>query len=401
MKYDAELRRRTLFALGGLGLLIAVGFILVQFQATLVFTVFLYYASRPIYHKLEKLSLPPQLQGRHLPYRRQVLAVTTIAVFLLPFLFLLSYTLVLLVPEIQRLLGGSGPGAAYLSAFQSAQGSGLPAPLVGLDLSDILTMDPDEVTAILNDSAVQVWAERTADTLIDSIGLIANAALHGFIILAGTYYLLTDGARLTTWFLENFDESGIVESYAVSVDRELSSILFGNILNAFLTGIIGIIVFSGYNLLAPGAVDVPFAPLVGALTGAGSLIPVVGMKIVYIPVGAFLAVTAAASGQASAFGFVILFVVLAFVVVDTIPDFLIRPYVSGNRTHVGLLMFAYILGPIAFGFYGIFLGPILLVLFAQFFRSIAPYVLSGETSEQQTTLKTYEGTTGGESTTNK
>lgn len=377
MKYDATLRRRTLFGLGGLGLLIAVVFVLVQFQATLVFTVFLYYASRPIYRKLENLSLPSRLRRHHLPYRRQVLAVTTIAIFLLPFLFLLTYTLVLVVPEIQRFVGGSGPGAAYLSALQSAQGSGLPAPLVGLEFSDMLAMNPQEVAAILNNPAVQAWAERTVATLIDSVGLIANAALRGFILLAGTYYLLTDGSRLARWFLDNFDESGIVESYAVSVDDELASILFGNILNAFVTGIIGILVFSGYNLIAPGAVKVPFAPLVGALTGAGSLIPVVGMKIVYLPVGVILAVAAVASGQPDAFGFVILFLVLAFVVVDTIPDFLIRPYVSGNRTHVGLLMFAYILGPIAFGFYGIFLGPILLVLVAQFFRSIAPYVLTG------------------------
>jgi hypothetical protein len=87
---------------------------------------------------------------------------------------------------------------------------------------------------------------------------------------------------------------------------------------------------------------------------------------------------------------------VAVVVVDTIPDFLIRPYVSGNRTHVGLLMFAYILGPIAFGFYGIFLGPILLVLFAQFFRTVAPYVLSGETTGRQTTFETFEETTSSE-----
>ena len=389
MEYDAALRRRILFGLGGLGLLTAVVFVLIQFQATLVFTVFLYYASRPIYRKLENVSFPLRIQDRHLPYRRQVLAVTTIATFLLPFLFLLVYTLVLVVPEIQRLIGGNGPGAAYLSALQSAQGNGLPAPIVGLELSDVLSMDPQEVAEILNDPAVQTWAERTIATLIDSVGLIANAALRGFILLAGTYYLLTDGSRLLNWFLNNFDKSGIVESYAVSVDDEMSSILFGNILNAFVTGIIGIFVFSAYNLFAPGAVKVPFAPLVGALTGAGSLIPVVGMKIVYLPVGAILAVAAVTSGQPDAFGFVILFLVLALVVVDTIPDFLIRPYVSGNRTHVGLLMFAYILGPIAFGFYGIFLGPILLVLVAQFFRTVAPYVLTGKHSQQQSTLSDY------------
>lgn len=389
MEYDSGLRRRILFAIGGLGLITAVVFVLLQFQATLIFTIFLYYASRPIYTKLETLSLPPRLQGRQIPYHRQVLAVTTIAAFLLPFLFLLTYTLVLVVPEIQRLAGGNGFGAAYLSALQSAQGSGLPAPLVELEAGDILTMRPEEVVAILNDSAVQTWVEQVTATLTGSIGFIANGALNGFILLSGTYYLLTDGSRLTSWFLSNFDESGVVESYVVAVDGELSSILFGNILNALATGIIGIFVFSGYNLVAPGVVNVPFAPLVGALTGVGSLIPVVGMKIVYLPVGAILAVAAVTSGQASAFGFVILFLVLAFVVVDTIPDFLIRPYVSGNRTHIGLLMFAYILGPIAFGFYGIFLAPILLVLITQFVRTIAPYVLSGKHPHKQATLSDY------------
>jgi len=389
MEYSSGLRRRIIFGIGGLGLVAAVIFVLIQFQATLIFTIFLYYASRPIYHKLENLSLPSRLQGHRVPYRRQGLAMATIAIFLLPFLFLLTYTLVLVVPEIQRLAGGDGPGAAYISALQSAQGSGLPGPLVGLEISDILGLSPEEVVAILNDPAVQTWVEQIVATLTGSVGFIANAALHGFILLAGTYYMLTDGSRLVNWLLDNFDESGVVGSYAVAVDDELSSILFGNILNAFVTGIIGILVFSGYNLVAPGAVNVPFAPLVGALTGAGSLIPVVGMKIVYLPVGAILAIAAVTSGQASAFGFVLLFLVLAFVVVDTIPDFLIRPYVSGNRTHVGLLMFAYILGPIAFGFYGIFLGPILLVLLAEFFRTVALYVLTGRQPHEQSNLTDY------------
>ncbi len=48
------------------------------------------------------------------------------------------------------------------------------------------------------------------------------------------------------------------------------------------------------------------------------------------------------------------FLVLTIVVVDTIPDLVLRPYLSGERTHVGLLMLAYIFGPIVFGFYGLF-----------------------------------------------
>jgi predicted PurR-regulated permease PerM len=67
MNYNARLRRRIIFGIGGVGLLIAVVFVLIQFQATLVFTVFLYYTSRPIYRKLDNFSLPSRLKGHYLP----------------------------------------------------------------------------------------------------------------------------------------------------------------------------------------------------------------------------------------------------------------------------------------------------------------------------------------------
>ncbi|RLM62634.1 AI-2E family transporter [Halorubrum sp. Atlit-26R] len=397
MDYDADLRRRTLFAAVGTVLFAVVLVVLFRFRATLVFTIFLYYASRPIYRNLDKAPLPQRIQQRHLPYHRQLRAITTIGLFLLPFLFLFGYTLVLVLPEAQRFFGGDGPGAAYLSALQGTQGNGLPEPIAGLRLSDLLSMSPDEVVGLLNDLSVQMWLEQAVSGLFDSASLVATAVLHGFILLAGTYYLLTDGSRLVGWFLDTFDNTGILKRYATAVDDELSSILFGNILNALVTGIIGVLVFLSYNLIAPGIVSVPFPPFVGALTGVGSLIPVVGMKIVYLPVGVILAVAAIAAGEPSALGFVVLFLLLTFVVVDTIPDFLIRPYVSGKRTHIGLLMFAYILGPITFGFYGIFLAPVLLVLVAQFFRIVTPYVLSGETTGQQTTFETFGETTSSES----
>ena len=388
--YDQDLRRRVTFGLVGLGLLAVVGYVLVRFRATLVFTIFLYYASRPIYHKLDDVSLPGRLRRRPLPYRRQLQAMATIGLFLLPFLLLFGYTLVLVVPELQDFFGAAGIGGTYLSALQATSSGGLPDPLVGLEVSDLLSMTPEETTSLLEEPAVQSFIDQITSTLINSVDLLTAAALHGFILLSGTYYLLTDGSRLVSWVLENFDRSGVVEQYVDVADDELSSILFGNILNAVVTGIIGVFVFLLYNLAAPAAVRVPFPPLVGALTGVGSLIPVVGMKIVYIPVTLVLGAIAVLSGDPAALGFVVLLFALSLIVVDTIPDFLIRPYVSGNRTHVGLLMFAYILGPVAFGFYGIFLGPIILVLLSQFLRIVGPYVVTGDVATRQLSLSQFE-----------
>jgi predicted PurR-regulated permease PerM len=390
MEYSTDLGRRALFALAGVALLLVVGFALSKFLPTLVFTVFLYYASRPIYRRLGRLPLPESFLNRAVPYQRQVHAAATIFFFLLPFVILVGYTLVLIIPELQAFFGEGGLGAMYLSQFQDLQGGSLPGPLAGLGFPELLAMGPAEVIDLLRNVTVQSWLGRVSDTLIGSVSLLTSLLLRVFIMFAGTYYLLTDGPRLVGWFLDTFDGSGVLREYAAAVDEELSSILFGNILNALVTGVIGIFVFSLYNLVAPGSVQIPFAPLVGALTGIGSLVPVVGMKIVYLPVAALLAVSAVVTGQTVALAWVALFLVVTLVVVDTIPDFLIRPYVSGDLTHVGLLMFAYILGPIVFGFYGIFLGPILLVLAAQFFRIIVPYIITGSVETTQTSLSDYD-----------
>ncbi|MGB9931099.1 AI-2E family transporter [Haloarcula amylolytica] len=392
MEYSTDLGRRVLLALAGVALLLVVGLVLSQFLPTLVFTVFLYYASRPIYRRLGRLPLPESFLEQAVPYQKQAHAAATIFFFLLPFVILVGYTLVLIIPELQAFFGEGGLGAAYLSRFQELQGGSLPEPLAGLGLNEVLAMGPAEVFDLLRNATVQSWLGRVSDTLIGSVSLLTSLLLRVFIMFAGTYYLLTDGPRLVGWFLDTFDGSGVLSKYAAAVDDELSSILFGNILNALVTGVIGIFVFSLYNLVAPGSVQIPFAPLVGALTGIGSLIPVVGMKIVYLPVAGLLAVSAVVTGQTAALAWVALFLVVTLVVVDTIPDFLIRPYVSGDLTHVGLLMFAYILGPIAFGFYGIFLGPILLVLVAQFFRIIVPYVITGSVETTQTSLADYDST---------
>jgi predicted PurR-regulated permease PerM len=127
------------------------------------------------------------------------------------------------------------------------------------------------------------------------------------------------------------------------------------------------------------------------------------MKIVYIPLAGYLTFQAAMQGDG--WWFVGLFVAVALVIVDTIPDLLIRPYVSGGGSlslrhfisdgrseideetadrratpglHTGTLMFAYVLGPFLFGWYGIFLAPMILVLVVHFARFVLPEIVSGK-----------------------
>jgi len=198
-------------------------------------------------------------------------------------------------------------------------------------------------------------------------------------MFAIAFYLLRDGGRFTTWAGTLVDDRGVLNRYAREVDESFDTVFYGNILNAIITGIIGAVVFSLLNVVAPSSVSIPYAALTGLLAGAASLIPVVGMKLVYVPMTLYLGVLAVTSGEGG--WFVLLFAAVSFVLVDVIPDLLVRPYVSGGKLHTGALMFAYILGPLIWGWYGIFLGPVILVLFTHFARVILPEVVNDEPIE--------------------
>jgi len=225
------------------------------------------------------------------------------------------------------------------------------------------------------DGGVEVIRE-TAVAALGYLGFIGNGLLHLFVMFALAFYLLRDGPRLSRWLLRFGDERGVLRAYARAVDIDLKHIFFGNILNAIMTGAIGSISFSLLNYVAPAGLTIPYPALTGLLAGAASLIPVVGMKLVYVPIVGYLGFEAVLTG--GGYSFVFLFFAVSFVIVDSVPDFVLRPYVSGRNLHVGLVMFAYILGPLLFGWYGIFLGPILLVFIVHFARIVLPELLANE-----------------------
>ena len=61
--------------------------------------------------------------------------------------------------------------------------------------------------------------------------------------------------------------------------------------------------------------------------------------------------------------------------VNTQSPLIIRPYISGKNLHVGMIMFSYIFGSLIFGWYGIFLGPMLCVLILHFGELILPEII--------------------------
>lgn len=355
MQLDREFSGRLAIGVGVLALLAVTAYVVLAFIASVVFAVFLYYAVRPIFRSLDRFDLGPRSR-----------ATLALLLFGIPFLVLIAYTVAVLALEIRD--------------FLEAQGvleSGVDRVTAELNIAQL---DLEELQTLVSDTDSVPSAEVVLETVVNASSAIGGALLQAFIIVAAVYYMLVDGPRLRSWFLDTFDDSDVFRMYVREVDSELSQTLFGNILNIFVTGIIAVLTFYAYNLLVVDVIEVPYPGLTGALVGVGTLIPVVGIKLVYVPVVLGVGARAALAGDPELLLPVGVLFVVSAVLLDFIPDIFARARFSGDRTHNGLLMLAYIMGPTLFGFYGLFLAPILLIVTVESVRLLLPYALSGDSS---------------------
>jgi predicted PurR-regulated permease PerM len=371
--------KRFVVALFGLTVALVAGYVVYRFVAAFTVAVFLYYSTRRFYHSLERLRLPSRI--------RAVVALSVIAV---PLLVLLSSAVVLLLVEARR----------FVTEYPVAETFSAGGAWVD-QLRELSTISLDNVVAVYRSGQFDPLVAFLADNAALLTNTVSGFLLNLLITVVVTYYLLIDGSRLHDWLLR-FDDDATVREYLEAADAELEAVLYGNLLNVIAISIIAIATYTGYNAVAPAAVSVPYPTLAGALTGVASLIPVIGMKIVYVPLAAATATPTLLGGDIAPLAYVVAFVVVAVVVVDTVPDLLLRPYFSGETTHVGLLMLAYILGPVVFGFHGLFLAPIVLVLLLTFGDAALPQLLGVEPADpadqlpaEQRRLDEFEWTVSG------
>ena len=353
--------KRVVVAAFGLGVAAIVGYLLSRFITAFTIAVFLYYSSRGFYRKLSRVTL---LNRFGMP--RQLRALTTISLLVVPFVLLISYTIVLLILEVRD----------FVQTYPVVES--VPDSVAWFDgVTELPALTFSGVVSAYRAGQLEPIIQFGVDHAAFATSLASGLLLNLFIIAVVTYYLLIEGSTFRAWLLR-FDDDDIAREFFEAADAELEAVLFGNLLNVIVISLIGAIVFMGYNAVAPSAVAVPYPVLSGALTGIASLIPVIGMKIVYVPLAIFAAVPVVLSGQLSLLVYLAGFLVLAIVVVDTIPDIVLRPYLSGDRTHVGLLMLAYIFGPVVLGFYGLFFAPMVLVIALTFADTALPRLLGAD-----------------------
>lgn len=324
------------------------------FVGTIVFAVFLYYAMRPVNRRIRRFT-----------NRRRLAAAVTLFLVLIPLLLLIGYVLVIGINGLNSLLTEQ-----VRQAIQPY-----------IDVSEIVNLsnlfDSEQDISQFVNRLRQLGPLQTAISIgIDVILMITDILINLALIIAIVYYLLRDGARIEGWFREEVGTDSAAYAYAKGVDMDLESVYFGNVIAIVMVGFLSIIWYNAYNAIAPSPVTIPIPTLLALLTGVAAIVPLVVGKLVYVPITLYLTIiTVQADPQL--LGYPAIFVVIAFLFLDFIPQTFVQPYIAGRNIHVGLMIFAYIFGGMFFGWYGLFLGPIILVLSLQAIRIVVTDLLHG------------------------
>ncbi|NHN42718.1 AI-2E family transporter [Halorubellus sp. JP-L1] len=325
----------------GLVVLVVVSFVVYKSIGGIVLGLFLYYGTRPVYeHVHERVG------------RRRVSAAIALATVGLPMIIVLGY--------------------AALTAYQEA------ATLLNSPVASDIRQAIRPFVSVQSFASRETWTQllqgNTALVRRYSSTLFAWG-IRLFIMVTVAYYLLRDGHAIGEWVRDSFDDFVAVD-FLEGVDDDLDTIYTGNLLTIGITGVIAAATFYLFATFAPGDSVIQYPILLGMLVGVGTLIPVLGMVAVYVPFAGILFLRAYVWNLFPVW-VPVAFLAITFVVVDTIPDLLLRSYVSKGGINMGLMILAYALGAEAFGWWGVFFGPIVLVVFLHFAQRVLPSLAHG------------------------
>ncbi len=353
----------------GACLILLLAWIAWPFVNVLIFAVFFYYVTRPI-----KRRLKPYIKNETL------LVLVSLLLLGLPLVIILGYTLLLAISQInvlvQQISGQSlqpGPLENMSSVISGAWSQLSPGTMAYKDIQTQVAEWYHGAASLLKSTEdIRGFIRATGLTLVDIL-------FKAFLTLIIAFYLLRDDDKLKSWFKSTFprmvsERDGMLSRYYNAVDRDLEEIFFANIVSIVMIGAIASIVYSILNLFAPDPTFmIPFPILMGILLGIAALLPLVGPWTVDIPLLLYIMARALMAGTFfDHLSFYIIMVISIFLFVENLPNYILRPFISHGRVNTGLLMLAYILGPLVFGISGLFIAVIVLVLLTYYFRIIAP-----------------------------
>ncbi|MFC6764764.1 AI-2E family transporter, partial [Natrinema soli] len=303
----------------------------------IVFGIFLYYVARPVSRRLYQRGLSSGTS-----------AIVTLVLVVLPFVGALFVVASLAIVQIATL---------EVTDFDAVLGRLFP----GVDTDELPTTDA-EVYPFAEDLATDPRLATIGQWFSGLVGRFLTASYLLFVTFLFAFFLVRDERHLRRWVrTEIVRERPNVTTYLRDVDEGLQSIFFGYTLTILAIVLLAGVIYAGLNAIAPAGLKIPQVLLLAIVTGLASVIPLVGRNIVYASIVGYLALTAIRTGPTGLW-FPVVFYVVMGILFDGIIRTYVRPTLSGRMFPTGLVLFAYILGPPIFGWYGIFLGPVIMVV---------------------------------------
>ena len=337
------------------GLIIAalLAYMFLPFFDVIIYGTFVYYVARPMYGNFVK-------RFKH----ERVGAFISLFIVVLPIAFIGIYSLSIAYYELSNLLIQVEFGYTdYINELFEGFG-GLAS-----------NIKQDDISTLINQGDIWGLIINQITSFSGSLSKYFDIPFKLFITFVIAYYLLKDGTKLRKWITYNLigDKTELTEKFFDEVDSSLHQVFFGNILTAILTALIASVTFGLLNLVAPPQLTIPYPILLGILLGLGIFIPILGEKLIWIPLTIYLLIQAYLNEILStAWWFIVLYFITVSLVVDTMPEFVLRPCITRKQIHVGALLLAYIFGISVFGFLGLFLGPMILIFATSFAKIVLP-----------------------------
>lgn len=189
---------------------------------------------------------------------------------------------------------------------------------------------------------VGVWVLGSGALILSNF---ASLIVKSLIVLVVVFFLFRDGQR----WIQQAEET-------VPLPPGQARKLFNNISDTIVANVYGIVSVGAAQGVLTGIalaiVGLQSALLLGLCAGFASVVPIAGTALVWVPAGLYLIFTGAVWKG--------IFVLVWGVAVVSTADNIIRPWVVGGKVelHPLVLVFSILGGVKAFGFLGLFLGPV-------------------------------------------
>ena len=357
------------WALLGMAIVIFIVWISLPYVTPIVFALFMYYITRPVKRWLHKYIK-----------NEAVVALGCLLLLTLPLLAIILYLILFAVGQLNTFLA-----QANIPMLPPGQLSNLSTSISAIQQS--FTEGSFKYESMGN--VLQDWYDRLSayssslfslkDLLYATGMTLVDVAFKTILMLLLAFFLLLHDERLARWFKSAFpglmkEHDGLFVRYVKAVDDDFEKVFFGNILSIVFFAIIATTVYSTLNFFAPDpAFLIPFPVLLGIFSGIAALLPVLGGWMVDVPILLYALAQSLMNGSFSRYWWYLIVMAIAiFVLVENLPTYLLRPFVSHGKVDVGLLMLAYIIGPVVFGVPGLFLGAMALVIITHYFKIVVP-----------------------------